>query len=312
MANEENTQTPEERAASLLNAIGDRVMGADGGTWDSRQPLPNDPSAAHAAEMEQRSAASKEQKPDTEQKQEEKIEEELYLGKYKTKEEAINEMHELKQYAKTAADRAEQAERSQQELASRLANAINPQQGDGKASDPRDELEAAAALPRQPFSRAVRAEMEEYLGELLKPHNEKVKADQEIIKNYPEYVEELPNIVKWLEAHPEIRDDVLYAENKGEYLMARKYAINMYKAEKGREEKIGEKVEERKAKAQEAKADAGLIGGSSTVPQVQEKEPELSAERLNYLINLKRQGHTDPLLRETLGRMLTQQGWDNL
>lgn len=309
--------TPEQRVAATLNAIGEGAFSETGGDiWSAGQPLAGDPAARHAAEAKAAAekSASTEQKPETKAGATPTEGGELIAGKWKTKEEAEKGIHELIGYTKTALDRAEKADADRNRLIEGLAGLLNPQVGNGKTTDPWTEWESVAAVPKEVLQKTLDAYFDRKLADMSAPLVAKQQADQEIIKLYPDYVKEFDNLTAWVEQNPEIKADIEYAVGKGEHLMARKYAWRLYdQARKALgQEKMAEKVKERTEKRVVERADAGLLGGTGTGGQLpaedEHKWPD--AERMKYLKNLYDQGHQDPLLRETIGKMLDRQGFD--
>lgn len=299
--------TPDQRVAQLLGNIGNEAFSTTGGDiWNAGQPLSGDLTAEHAKE-----SAKPVEKPAVETTSDQK----LIAGKWKTDEEAQKGIHELIHYAKASLERAEKAEVERNELVKRLGSVLSPGNGAPTIVDPLDELESVAAIPKEHFRKAVRGEFDSWMAEKLQPEVDKRKADEEVVKIFPEYGKEFDNMLAFVNQNPAIRDDVAYAEQKGEYLLARKYAWSLFDAHRKaiRQDKVSEQVQTRQEKVEESRPDAGFLGGTGTGghgPEATRDWPE--PKRLEYLKKLAKSGHPDMLFRETIGRMLDRQGWENI
>jgi len=308
-------QSPEEAAAKLLEEISGEMFEKTGGdVWRSGQPLRDDPTARASQEAaDAAKAASEKEKPAEKPKSGVAAQEttsdwdEPLAGKWKNREAAEKGVHELVHYAKAALARADAAE----EKLKGLGKTLNGNEKEESLSDPFDELEAVA-MPREPLKKAIRAEAQNLINEMLKPVAERQKADAEIVKMFPEYSEKFDGLLEFLEKNPQVKQDVEYAEAQGQYLMARRYAWTLYAAQEQVKAQDGQvdKAKERAERVADTRPDAAIITPSKSEQRTIPKEPDWpSKERMEYLKNMAAGGHQDILWRETIGKLLDAQGF---
>lgn len=270
-----------------------------------------------AEDAEGKSSGPEGEKTEGEGKKETTSSDSPFLGNWKTKDDAESGIRELQTHAKTALQRADEALREKQELEGKLNTLIQVLGGkkEEPVADPLETLENLAAIPREHFSKAVDALIERKFESIMKPVNDRRAADKQMLEIAPEYGNEVPNIVAWLDKNPDVRSEVEYAESKGEYLLARKFAWKLYNATRDAEKsaEVGGKRDSRIEKIKDALPDAGIINETRADTRLDAASADSNAdwpspERMKYLKS-KFQDNPDLMWRETIGKMLEQQGF---
>jgi hypothetical protein len=292
---------------ALDNLGKDVYEGTGGNVYGAGQPATED----NEAEVEA--------KADEKGKSETTSTEALIAGKWKTDEEARNGVHELTHYAKNALERADQATAAKAEMEAKLNTLIQVLGGAKKDETPPDalaELESLAAIPQAQFAKAVDILIERKFENIMKPVNDRRNADAEMLKIAPEYGDRVPEIIEFLNKNPDVKAEVEYAESKGEYLLARKFAWKVFDATQKSvtSTEVAKKRDSRIEKIKDALPDAGIVGASRADERINNDAPSSesdwpSQERMQYLQRKAREGHADILWRETIGKMLDKQGF---
>ncbi len=302
----------DKAAGSLLDELGKEMFDTTGGDrWKSGQPLPGSPEAETAKEA-----------PATEPKEAgaTPAEKKLIAGKYETLEAAEKGIHELTQFANQKAANEEALARKVEamETALRAMTGVAAPKPAPEAVDPLETLEKEWGLPKEPIEKALDQKVDQRLQAMFKPILDRQKADQEIVKQFPEYEKEFDGLLEFLEKNPAVKQRVEYAERQGEYLMAREYAWLQFERtnREVKQANVNGKVKEREVKKAEELQDAGVTqvvrNDSRKPPGETPAAPAADwpdAKRMEYLQGLAARGHQDVLWRETIGKILEKQGF---
>lgn len=315
MAGEPHVPTGSDVASLLGELAGEAFEKTGGDVYRSGQPLVGDKTVEHAAETKS------EEKPA--EKVTEPTSESLIAGKWKTPAEAEKGVHELIHMAKSAMQERD-AFKTKVDAMTAALSAISgggtPQNGDSAPKDPMSEALSeleSIAIPSEPIAKAIQIGVQREIQNMLKPVAERQRADQEIVKLYPDYEKEFDGVLEFLEKNADIKKEVEYAEAQGQYLLARKYAwLNFDRQaraprQQGETEKKAQKREER---VRETLPDAGVgVAGQRSEGRAPAPTADWpTEERMGYLKDMAKAGHPDILWRETIGRILTNQGFPSI
>lgn len=291
----------EGQAQSLLDQISEAALKETGGdVWRSGQPLatPNHPPVekkeadAKPAEGEGSTPPPSKEAPSWDPGVD-------YLKKYKSPEEAAKGIDNLLQKV--------------QEQERELAQLKAPPKQETPPADPADEL-VNYGLPKEPIKALMEQAFLSMLEKQSKPVMERLKADQEIISRYPDYKEKFSDLSQWLETKPDLKNQVVEAENAGHYLLAREYAWLHY-TRNGASQAETQMKERAKAETQEnkkAKMDARtMANGQTTEPrpnpaQEAEERKIIKADEFERLVALAKDGYEAPLWRRAIGETLSK------
>jgi len=305
----EDQKTAQALANEALGAIGDDMLERTGGDrWRAGQPLLTEPEqpppVAEPTVEPTPTAAPEEVSPESKPTSEPG--EKLFLGKWKSEEEAIRGYHEAVHMGNSA-----KAERDI--LASRLSKIEQTLAPPVKEeTDPLAEFEIYG-VPKEVAERAMKHSAQKAVQELFAPTFSRIQADQAIVEKYPEYRDRFNDLTQFVDANPDVRNSVEEAEAAGKFGLAREYAwlrfvnSNVQKIETQLKEEAAIRTEEIKA----VRKDASVGTPSRTSARTKPSEEGLSPERFQYLKDLAKAGHPAPLWRETIGATLPKD-FDNL
>jgi hypothetical protein len=295
--------SPEGKAASLLDQISEAALQETGGdVWRARQPLatPNEPPKAEpkAAEGDGTTPAPSKEAPAWQPELD-------YLKKYQSKEEAEAGLTSLLNTVQDVQTKLLQAEQ-------KLAALQEPPKPEVK--DPADEL-ATWGLPSEPIKNVMKQVFTQMLEEAVKPAQERIEADKQIIAKYPEYKEKFNDLSQWLETKPELKSQVLEAERAGHYTLAREYAWLHYTRNGAAKQETEMKAEAQvqAAETKRQKADARTMTTSQSPEPRPRPEDELEARRfikadeMERLVTLAQAGYEAPLWRRAIGELLPKE-----
>lgn len=291
---EANTQVknPGQLASEVLSEISNDMFEQTGGDRYTRA-MPSDPATQH-------SEPSEGEKPPKEQEN--------------PKEEKASEVEDVLAQAKEALDKMNASEAKNSTLAKKITEleamlvALSPSE---KSDDPYELLEKESYVPKELLEKAVALGVEKKLQEMMQPEIARKAADAEIIKLYPEYAKDYQEMLAFLDKNPTVARDVQYATEKGEHLLARKFAYTLFRSAKTAYQKSENngKAAEREEKVKEAKADAGVLK-TPRQPKSEQPAPKWpSRERMEQLKESAKRGHPEQLYRETIGVLLEEQGF---
>lgn len=297
----------EQKAAEgLLDELGKEMFETTGGDrWKSGQPLPGSPEAEAAKEV----PAKEPEKAGTTP-----AEKKLIAGKYESLEAAEKGIHELTQFAnqKAASEEALSRKVEAMETALRAMTGVSAAPEPEAKIDPLESLEKEWGLPKAPIEKAIDQKVDERLQAMFKPIVDRQKADQEIVKQFPDYEKEFDNLLEFLEKNPSVKQRVEYAERQGQHLMAREYAWLQFERtiRADRQNGVVEKVKAREEKRADSLPDASVtttVRNDSRHGAPAEEWPD--EKRMEYLQRMAQHGHQDLLWRETIGTILKKQGF---
>lgn len=222
----------------------------------------------------------------------------LYFGKYKTIEEAERGYWESTHAMNSAKAEADTLRRQVEGV--KQATGTTPAE-----QDPLDEIESYG-VPRPVIEKVTRRIARDEINAMFGPAIEKSKADQTIITKYPEYQERFGEIEKFVEASPEIAEQVTQLNGSGNYLAARQIAYLNWKVSQANAVAETKAAAEsaRKEEVKDARRDAGVGATRRADTRTAPVKPEVSKDEEKRLLDLYKAGHQAPYLRHKLDSLL--------
>jgi len=223
------------------------------------------------------------------------------FGKYGSIEEAERGYFEAVRMGNLAKAEADAAKMRLQIIEKTVGGGPTPQ----AEEDPLEQIESYG-VPKELIAKVVDSRFEAKFNQKFGPAIQRMDADQKIVAKYPEYQAEFKAIDSFVEATPDVREQVEELNAAGNYLAARQIAYLNWKLASAQSEavKAAETTAVRKEEAKEARMDAGVgkprRADSHTTPT---KDPMDAAEKAR-LIKLYKEGHTTPYLRAMLDSQL--------
>ena len=303
-------KTGAERAQEVLNQITQDAWEKTGGDLYGTEPTAESADSQPDAEPTEAKPASS---PTTTAAPEPTSDSALPVwGKYRSLEEAERAYHESVRMGNSAKAEADA-------LKARLAAVEQVTKGESTSPeepDPLAEMESYG-MPRKLMQDAIdkrasikaKEAIQEYFGPALR----RAEADQKIIEAHPEYSEKFKEIEGFVEAQPEVRQQVEALNASGNFLAARQIAyLNWKVAESQRVAAAVETVTAAQtAETKASRKDAGVGSTRRSDSRTTAPKDVDTAEDRNRKLELYKAGHQAPYLRSVFDGMLPPD-FDNL